>query len=88
MEVYEANSSQIGYLYLDDIKESIVWIKEQFTQRFITVSVHLASLSQAHLAMKPLLTRSVDIFINLKTCRRTRYSINHASQKHTSILKC
>ena len=75
MEVYEANSSQIGYLYLDDIKEPVVWIKEHFTQRFITVLVYLASLSQAHLSMKPLLTMSVDTFVNLKTCRRTRYSI-------------
>ena len=53
MEVYEANSSRIGCLSRWYIEESIVGIKEHSTQRFITVSVHLASLSQVYLATKP-----------------------------------
>ena len=36
------------------IEESILGIKEHYTQGFITALVYLASLSQMHLATKPL----------------------------------
>ena len=67
MEVYEANGSWIRWsLSQWHIEESIIGIKENSAQRFITVSVHLASLSQVHLAgqLIPLLN-----WLILKTCR-------------------
>ena len=58
----------------------------------MTVSVHLASLSLAHLATKPLQTRSADTFVveltDLKTCKGTCYSYHRAIQKHAASSKC
>ena len=71
-----------GVYHNDVIKEFIVGIKEYSIQKFIIVSVQLASFSQVHLATKPSQARSADTFvefIDLKTCQ-TRYS-NHAIQK-------
>ena len=43
-----------GFISGSCIEESIVGIKQHSTQRIITISVHLASLRQVHLATKPL----------------------------------
>ena len=53
MEVYEVNSSQIGYLSKRCIKQSIVEINEHSTLRFIINSVYLVSPSPTHLVTKP-----------------------------------